>query len=225
MNYTLQFGQVIKDTPYLLAGAIESMELALISFWIGCLIGLLCNTAHIYGPKWGRLLVTGYVSLITNSPALIVLFLLFNALPEFGILLTPFEAAAIGLTLVAGAYLTEIQRAAFISVRQSETEAAEVLGFSRLQVIWYVVIPHMVRTLYAPLSNFFILMILGSSISALIGVEDLMGRAINLSSSSMRSIEVFMLVAGIYFTMTVLASYLLVAVGRRIFRVQVGVFT
>ena len=225
MNYVLQFGQVIKDVPYLLAGAIESLELALISFWIGCLIGLLCNTVTIYGVRWGRLLVSWYVSLITNSPAVIILFLLFNALPEFGILLAPFEAAAIGLTLVAGAYLTDIQRAGFVSVRKSETDAAEVLGFSRLQVIWYVVIPHMVRTLYAPLSNFFILMILGSSISALIGVEDLMGRAINLSSSSMRSIEVFIIVAGIYFTMTVLASYLLAEVGRKIFRVQVGVLT
>jgi len=225
MSYTLQFGQVLKDIPYLLAGAIESLQLALISFWIGSLIGLVCNSVNIYGPRWCRPLVAGYVSLITNSPAVIIIFLLFNALPEFGILLAPFEAAAIGLTLVAGAYLADIQRAAFVSVRLSEIEAAEVLGFSRIQIIWYVTVPHMVKTLYAPLSNFFILMILGSSIASLIGVEDLMGRAINLSSSSMRSIEVFLIVAAIYFAITVFASYLLAAVGRRVFRVQVGMFT
>ena len=72
----------------------------------------------------------------------------------------------IGLTLNAGAYLTEIMRAGFISVRRTEIEAAETLGFSLLQQIRYVIVPHIAKTIYPALANFFIVMlVLGTSMA------------------------------------------------------------
>ncbi len=72
-------------------------------------------------------------------------------------------AVLIGLTLNAGAYLTEILRAGVISVRRSEMEAAITLGMSRLQILRFVMLPHIAKTIYAPLSNFFVWLVLGSS--------------------------------------------------------------
>ncbi|MFN8830898.1 MAG: amino acid ABC transporter permease [Labrys sp. (in: a-proteobacteria)] len=220
MNYTLQFGQVTHQIPYLLGGAWISIQLTVISFGLGALIGLLCASTKVYGRKFFRGLVAVYVSAFTNTPAFIQLYLLFNGLPEIGILLPPFLAAAIGLTLVAGAYLTEIMRAGFSSVRRSEVEAAETLGFSRPQIIFHVVLPHLMRTIYQPLAGFFVWMLLGSSIAALIGVEELTGRAINVSSSTLRSIEVFIIVAGVYLALSILCTALLALIGRHLFRVR-----
>ncbi len=45
-------------------------------------------------------------------------------------------------------------RAGFISVRRSELEAAETLGFSRLQQIWHVIVPHIAKTIYPALANY-----------------------------------------------------------------------
>ena len=127
-------------------------------------------------------------------------------------------------TNYAGAYLTEILRAGVISVRVSEMEAATALGMSRLQLLRYVILPHIAKTIYAPLSNFFIWLVLGSSLAALFGVEELTGRAINVSTASLRSIETFTVVAMIYIVLTVLASGSLALVGRLAFRVKAKVF-
>ena len=104
-------------------------------------------------------------------------------------------AVVIGITLNSGAYLTEILRAGVISVRRAELEAAETLGMSRLQTVQYVMLPHIAKTIYAPLCNFFVWLVLGSSIAAIFGVEELTGRAINISTSNLRHIETFSVVA------------------------------
>ncbi|MEE4277712.1 MAG: ABC transporter permease subunit, partial [Halieaceae bacterium] len=157
-------------------------------------------------------------------PQLVQIFFIFFALPEFGILLSPFQAVLIGMSLNAGAYLTEIQRAGFDSIQQAEVEAAETLGFSRLQLIWYVIAPHIIRALFPALSNHYIIMTLGTSMAAIFGVEELTGRALNANAISFRSIEIFTMTAGIYVVMTIVASAVLYALGRWLFRVRVRPF-
>ncbi|MEL6266312.1 MAG: ABC transporter permease subunit, partial [Pseudomonadota bacterium] len=156
----------------------------------------------------------------TNTPQLVQIYFLFFALPDAGILLSGYQAVLLGMTLNAGAYLTEIQRAGFMSVRQSEMEAAETLGFSRLQQVRYVVLPHIARVLFPPLSNHYILMTLGTSMAAVFGVEELTGRALNVNSETFRSIEVFTLTAGVYVLVTLVANLVLGLAGRYLFRAR-----
>ena len=79
-------------------------------------------------------------------------------------------------------------RAGFLSVRRTEIEAAETLGMSRLQSVRYVILPHIAKTLFAPLANFFVwILVLGSSMAAVFGVEELTGRAINISTENLRT--------------------------------------
>ena len=103
---------------------------------------------------------------------------------------------------------------------RSEIEAAETIGMNRLQVAWYVVIPHVIRTLFPPLSSQFILITLGSSMGAVFGVEELTGRAFSLNADTFRSIEIFVVVGLLYVAVTILASALLALVGRVLFRIR-----
>ena len=224
MNYTFQFGQVTGQLPYLLGGALVTFEIALVAFWGGAVIGLFGALGKSFGPAWVRRLVDVYVVAFTNTPALVQIFFLVYALPEAGILLPPMMAVLIGLTLNSGAYLTDIQRAGFLSVRRTEIEAAETLGMSRLQSLRYVILPHIAKTLFAPLANFFVWIVLGSSMAALFGVEELTGRAINISTENLRTIETFILTAGLYVGLTVIASAMLALVGRYAFRVRARLF-
>ncbi len=223
MNYTFQFSVVFDQLPYLLGGAATTLEMAFIIFWGAAIIGLFGAMGKTFGSPLQKRLINAYVTFFTNTPAFVQVFFLFSGLPEVGILLSPFTAAVIGLTINSGAYLTEIQRAGFESVRHAELDAAEVLGMSRLQSVRYVILPHIMRTIYPPLANFFIWVLLGTSMSAVIGVEELTGRAINVSTTSLRSIEVFIVVAGIYIVLTLLASLSLYIVGRVFFRVRMRV--
>lgn len=224
MNYTFQYSVVLDKLPYLAAGAIVTLEIAFLAFWMGAVIGLFGALAKLRGGKILRGIVNAYVIFFTNTPALVQIFFLFYALPDVGILLDPFTAVVIGLTVNTGAYLTEILRGGILSVRRAELETAEVLGMSHAQTLRYVILPHIAKTLFAPLSNFFIWMVLGSSIAAIFGVEELTGRAINISTSNMRTIETFSVVAVIYILLTIIASAALALIGRWAFRVRARIF-
>lgn len=220
MGYSINYEQIMPYMPYLLGGAWLSLQIAFLAFVGGAFIGLLGAFAKTFGGPLLRHIVQAYVIFFTNTPQLVQIYFLFFALPDAGILLSGYQAVLLGMTLNAGAYLTEIQRAGFTSVRQSEMEAAETLGFSRLQQVRYVVLPHIARVLFPPLSNHYILMTLGTSMAAVFGVEELTGRALNVNSETFRSIEVFTLTAGVYVLVTMVANLALGLAGRYLFRAR-----
>jgi polar amino acid transport system permease protein len=224
VNYTFQFGDVLGQLPYLLGGALITLQIAFFAFFAGALLGVFGALGKVYGPAPVQKTISAYVIFFTNTPALVQIFFLYYALPDIGILLGSMTAVLIGLTLNSAAYLTEILRAGVISVRRAEMDAAAALSMSRLQILRFVMLPHIAKTIYAPLSNFFIWLMLGSSLAALFGVEELTGRAINISSVSLRTIETFTVVAGIYIVLTIIASATLALIGRWAFRVKARIF-
>lgn len=224
MDYVIHFELVWKYVPYLLQGALISFQIAFLAFLGGMVIGLFGAMAKVFGGRWVRAIVGGYVTFFMNTPQLVQIYFLFFALPQIGILLGPYEAVLVGMTLNAGAYVTEIQRAGFLSVRKSELEAAETMGMSLLQAVWYVIVPHICKVLFPPLSNHYIMMTLGTSMAAIFGVEELTGRAFNVNGITFRAIEIFSITAGIYVLVTIVASSILLFLGQWFFRVKAKVF-
>lgn len=223
MSYTLQFAQVTHYIPYLLVGAWITLQVSFLAFWGGMVIGLLGAMGLTYGSPPVRRLIGAYVTFFTNTPGLVQIYFYFYALPEFGIDLTSYQAVLLGLTLNAGAYITLIQLGGFKSVRQNELDAAASLGMSLAQSVRYVIVPHIARVLYAPLSSKFILVVLGSAVGGIFGLEELTGRTINANAETFRAIELWSMTAIIYAALTIAASALLAVVGRRVFRVKVKV--
>ncbi|MBV8914034.1 MAG: amino acid ABC transporter permease [Acetobacteraceae bacterium] len=222
MGYTIHFGQVAPYFGYLLGGAGISLVLAGLAFSGGLLIGAFGAAGLTWGGPILRRIVRCYVVFFTNTPALVQVYFLYFVLPEWGVLLNSFDAVLIGLTVNAGAYLTEVERAGFASVHQAELDAAETMGMSLVQTVWYVIVPHAVLTLYPPLTGQFILIILGSSMGAVFGVEELTGRAFSVNAETFRSIEIFTIAGLLYVLVTFIASLLLAAAGRTLFRAKVG---
>lgn len=225
MNYRFQFGVVWENIPELLEGAWLTFQIGVFAFAGGAMIGLLGAAIKTYGPWPLRALVDTYVVFITNTPALIQIYFLFFGLPEIGVLWSNEACLLIGLTLNAGAYLTLILRAGFLSVRLTEIEAGQTLGMSLIQQVRYIVVPHIAKSIYPALANFFIVvLVMGTSVGALIGVDELTGQAINLSTVNYRWLEYFTVVAGMYVVLTFIASIGLALLGRWAFRVKARIF-
>ena len=220
MNYSLQFGQIAADVPYILSGAWPTLWITFVTFFTAAALGLFIAMARLKGGPLASRLAGVWVTLTTNSPLFVVLFFLFNGLANWGILLSPIAATLIAFISISSGYLAEIQRGGIQSVRQAELDAAETLGMSRLQTLRFVIAPHVIKTTYPALSNFFIFTMLGTSMASLVGVNELTGRAIEVSSRNFRSIEVFSLVAVTYVALSLLASAALALVGRWLFRVK-----
>lgn len=225
MNYSFQFGVVWDNLDQLLQGAWLTLLLGSAAFAGGLLIGLLAASVKTYGGRAAGLLSDIYVVFFTNTPALIQIYFLYYGLPEFGIRLSAETCVLAGLVLNCGAYLSLILRAGFLSVRKSEIEAAQTLGLSIVQQIRYVIVPHIARAVYPAIANFFIVvLVMGTSVGAVVGVDELTGQAINLSTVNYRWLEYFTAVAAIYVALTLVASVALALIGKRVFRLRMRIF-
>jgi len=223
MGYTLIYSQVTEYIPYLLAGAWISLQIVILAFSGGMFFGLILASIKTFGNLTLRRIVNFYVTFFTNTPQLVQIYFLFFALPEIGILLSPFVAVLIGMTLNAAAYMCEIQRAGFLSIRQNELDAARTMSFSIVQQVRFVILPHIMKVLFPPLSNHYILMTLGTSMAAIFGVEELTGRAFNINSETFRSVEIFSITALIYIIITFFATLLLAIIGKYFFKAKIRI--
>jgi len=224
MQYTLNFGQILPHIPYILMGVGATFAIATLAIIAGCILGGIGAALLTYGNRIIQRMVLGYVNFFTNVPQLVVIFVVFYALPEFGIMASPFWAATIGLTLAETAYLCGIIKAGLASISREQIAAAEVLGLSRAQILRYVTIPHAVKVLYPSISNQFILCVLYTSIACVIGVEEITGRGLEINAQTFRSFEVFAVVGLLYVIITFVVTFFLYFIGKTAFRVKAKIF-
>jgi polar amino acid transport system permease protein len=215
LTYQLQFGAVFSRLDLLIDGFLLTLQLTAITSCLGFLLGLACAITRSYGPAPARLAVATYVEVFRNTPFLVQLFLIFFGIPEMGKLLgltwlpTPYWAAVVALSVNIAAYMTEVIRAGLESIHRSQVEAAESLGLTKLQVIFYIVLPPALRNIYPALSSEFILLMLGTSVVSVISVEELTGAGNLIQSETYRTFETYALIWVIYFSLAVALKVLL----------------
>lgn len=217
MSYTLQWGQVTPYIPYLLGGALVTLHLAFLGFVGGFAIGLVNASAIRMAPRVFGRLARAYVVFFLNTPLLVQIFFIFFGLPDLGLVLDPYTAVLLGIALNEGAYLTQTLLGGFNSVRREELDAAETLGLRPWQILLYVILPQVCRSVYPALSNQYILVTMTTSVAAIFGIEELTGRAYNVDAQTFRSFEIFSIAAVDYVGLTIIASLLLALAGRWLF--------
>jgi len=107
--------------------------------------------------------------LTIGLPFLPVTFVTINTITVF----SPLNAAIIGLGLNEGAYMSEIVRSGLISVDEGQSEAAISIGMTRLQTMWYVILPQAMRVIIPPTGNEVISMLKTSSLASFVTVPEL----------------------------------------------------
>jgi len=106
-----------------------------------------------------RLVAILFADIFRGVPSLLVIYLLGFGIPGLqlpGVPSEPFLWAAVALTLVYTAYVSEVYRAGIESIHPSQAAAARSLGLTRLQALRFVVIPQAIRRVIPPLLNDFI---------------------------------------------------------------------
>src|SRR5919112_2807462 len=114
--------------PMLEATLTRTIPLTAISFVVGLVIALFVALARISRIVPLSLLARGYISVIRGTPLLVQLFIVFYALPQFGIVIDPFPSAVIAVSLNFCGYTAEVIPAAILSVPRGQWEAAQTIG-------------------------------------------------------------------------------------------------
>jgi len=201
--------------PVLLQGALITIEITIISFFFALIIGIITALARISNNKIFSTLARIYISIIRGTPILVQLMYIYFVLPELGVSISAFTSAIIGLALNEGAYLAETFRAGINSVDKGQKEAAFSIGMNYKAAMKRIILPQAFRNILPPVGNSAILLLKNSSLTSVIAVNELMHTGEQLATSTFRTIEIFTIVAILYWVIHVPMTLLVNKLERR----------
>ncbi len=184
----------------LLAGR-WTVALSLIAFIGGGLVGLLLLLLRLSQVRGVEVIVSGYVQIFQGIPLLIQLFLAYYGLGLFGINTSPWVAAAVGLTLYASAFLTEIWRGCVAAIPRGQWEASQSLAMSFGEQLRYIILPQAVKIAIPPTVGFLVQVIKGTALASVIGFMELTKVGKTIANATFSPFLIFSCVALLYFVL------------------------
>ena len=169
---------VFRDAlPLLLEGLWITILLGAVSIVAGLVTGLLMALVRLYGISPLRAVARIYIDVFRSIPLLVLLVLVYYALPFVGIRLTSFTAAATALTLVSCAYTAEIFRAGIEALPKGQFEAADAIGLGFFSSMRDVILPHAFRIVVPPLTSICINVLKDPALASVVAMPDLLKQA------------------------------------------------
>ena len=170
--------EVMRRTfPMLLQGLWITLQLGAASIVAGLVLGLGLAMARLYGPGPLRFVTRLYIDIFRSIPLLVLLIIVYYALPFVGLRLSPFLSAMSALTLVSGAYTAEIFRAGIEAIPKGQFEASAALGLNGRQTMADVILPQAVRIVIPPLTNNSINVVKDTALASVVAMPDLLKQA------------------------------------------------
>jgi cystine transport system permease protein len=214
----IDFDLMVKSAPFLLKGALYTVELSLGGMIFGLSLGFVIALMRL--SKKAALQLAGriYVSFIRGTPLLVQLFVIYYGLAQFGLRLDPIPSALIGLSLNVAGYTGEILRAAIASIDKGQWEAARALGLSWGQTMRLVILPQAARVALPPLGNSFISLVKDTSLAATIQVPELFRQAQLITARTFQIFTMYLTAAILYWIISTGLNWLQLHLEKRFSR-------
>src|SRR5712691_4703493 len=167
---------------------------------IGLAIGLLTGLLRLSRSRLLTAPLVAYVEIFRCTPLLVQIIWFYYALPVvIGINIPAHVAATLVLSLYTGAFYAEIVRGSIESVHPAQWDAARSLGLRPWRVLRLVILPQALKPMLAPYVNQTVTQLKNTSLVSVIAVPDLVYNATLINAETYRPLEVYTIVALIYF--------------------------
>ncbi|MDF2810955.1 MAG: hypothetical protein K0S56_1986 [Microvirga sp.] len=206
--YEFFFVLIPRYFPFLLEGAIVTLELSILSMAFGLVLGLAVALGRLSGRRWLEWPLSAYVEIWRDVPLIVQLLVIYFTLPSIGIFLPAFWAGVLGLALNLAAYLSEVFRAAILSIDPGQRAAGLSIGMSGFMIHRRIILPQALRIAVPTIGGYFISLLKDSSLVSFISVNELLRNGTIVISNTFKSMEIYMMVAIIYFVMSFVAARL-----------------
>jgi len=216
-----------------------TVRLTIVAFALILVVGLLGGLGRTAKNPFINGVATLYVEIIRGIPLLVQLIFIYYASPQIltalgetivrvapplaplgqamiGVQLDAFVAAVFGFTICYGAYMSEIYRAGIQTIPKGQMEAARSLGMTSTQAMVNVILPQAVRAIMPPVGNEFVALLKDSSLVSVVAVADLTRRGREFMSSTLLSLETWVMVALLYLIMTLFAGRIVTYMERKL---------
>lgn len=216
MSYTLNFAAVWRSFDLLLQGLALSLGLAVVAILAGSVLGLVTAFGLVSKSEVLRRPAGLYVTIIRNTPILVLVLFSYFALPQLGIRLGKIESFVLTLAVYAGAYLAEVFRGGLIAVPPGQREAGLAIGLTEMQIRTSIIIPLMLRNVLPSLGSTMISLFKDTSLAAAIAIPELTFEARKINVETFRVIETWIVASCLYVATCSLLAALMRAVERRL---------
>ncbi len=207
----------------LIKGIELTFELALFSWILAFVLGVVLATIRMTNNRIAKGLVSAFVAYHRNVPMLVQIMMWYFALPSLLPQATQmwinqyngeflFSVIAIGLCMAA--YISEDIRSGLRGIPHGQFEASRALGLSYIRSMWYVILPQAMRIAIPPLVNHTVLLFKNSSLAMAIGVAELTYATRQVENYTFRTFESYM-VASVFY---LLLSLVIMAAGALLTR-------
>jgi polar amino acid transport system permease protein len=188
-------------TSDLLAGLVKTLEYTAAGFAGAALLGLVLAMLRLSPTRALRLPAAVYTEVFKNIPLLAIIFLTYFGLASVGVRFSVFQAGTLSLIIFYAAYLSEIFRSAIAGVHGGQQEAAEALGLSRRTTFTHVVFPQALRSALPGTNTMLVDLLKSTSLLVLISAAELMSAGQLIASETFRALEVYTVIAAVYFVL------------------------
>jgi len=193
------FEFIIEYLPLILDGLILTIEVTLVGIFAGLALGTILAIGDMYGGKAVSTAIRVYVEFFRGSPIIVQLFIFQYALPTLThIPVNPYVTGFSVFALNSGAYQKGYVKGAMETVFQDQMMAGLSTGMSKLQTIFYVILPQALRIVIPAWSNEFCSLTKSTAALGLIGAMDLTGVGKTIAGQTYRVLETWAFVAIIY---------------------------
>ena len=221
--------------PTYLNGVKNTLILAVVATFFGCIIGLLCGVLNTipYAPgdnwlkkfflKLIRALVRIYVEVFRGTPMVLQAVFIYYGLPYFThneVSFTGYSgmwlASILIVSINTGAYMAESVRGGIISIDPGQTEGAKAIGMTHWQTMMNVILPQAIRNIMPQIGNNFIINIKDTSVMFIIGFMEFFAVHRTIVGNNFLYFPSAVIEMVGYLTLTLLASFGLRAIERKL---------
>ncbi|MCB1449266.1 MAG: amino acid ABC transporter permease [Nitratireductor sp.] len=217
--YEWNFAPVFSESGLLLAGFRNTLILTATALSGGLVAGLLLALARLSPKRWLSMPAGIVIEVFRTTPPLVQLFWFYFGLPIIlAVEMTPFLAAALTFTIQSGAFFAEIFRAGIVSIERGQWEAASAIGMSHNQCMRRIILPQAVKRMFPSMMERSIELMKTTTLVATVSYADLLFQANEVAQKTFRPLEVFTVVALMYFFFISFVSFLAARMERRFAR-------
>jgi His/Glu/Gln/Arg/opine family amino acid ABC transporter permease subunit len=195
---TFDYMAIWDNRDILIDGVLTTLLVSTIAIPIGICIGVVICMMRISGNRMLRWSSIVYIEFLRNIPFLILIFLVFYALPFYGLRLSGLTTGFICLSIYGGAYFAEIFRGGIQSVSKGQFDASKALGLKYGFYMRRVIFPQLYQYIIPPGTNIALTMIKESSLLSMITVAELTYAAHDVNGRTFTPVETFATIALLY---------------------------
>ena len=168
LNYTATL------MPQVIVGLKSTLEIFTLTLALSIPLGIIVALGRLSKIKIINKITSFYVLIMRGTPLLLQIVFIFFGLPNLNIVIDRFPAAIIAFTLNYGAYFGEIFRAGISSVDVGQNEAAQVLGLSKTDTFFRIILPQAFKTVLPPVANEIVTLVKDTALVYVIGLDELL---------------------------------------------------